>query len=247
MKELAGKVGIVTGASRGIGAAIAKLLVEQGAKLVLNYNKSAEQVYALREELVGSGNDVVCVQADVSSATDAARLSEVALEAYGKVDFLVNNAGINQDFTLRKMEPEHWQKVIDVNLNSVYNCSKAVIANLIAQKSGAIINISSIIGQKGGFGQANYAAAKAGIIGFTKSAALELAKYGVTINAICPGFIETQMIESIPQEIKDTLKAKIPLRRFGLPEEVAKAVRYLLIDGQYITGQCLNVNGGLYM
>lgn len=247
MKQLFDKVGIITGASRGIGAAIAKVLSKNGAKLVLNYNTSEDKVYALRDEIIALGGEVFCIQADVAKPEEAAKLAEVALEAYGKIDFLVNNAGINRDYTLRKMGIDQWNEVIQVNLNSVYNCSKAVIPHLVNQMSGAIVSISSIIGQAGGFGQANYAAAKAGMIGFTKSAALELARYGISVNAVCPGFVETSMVESIPPKIKDQIKSKIPMGRFGAPEEVANAVSYLLTEGQYITGQCLNINGGLYM
>jgi len=247
MKQLEGKVGIVTGASRGIGAAIARLLAGQGAKMVLNYNTSEGPAYALRDEIISAGGEALCLQGDVSNIAEAERLAEVCMEVYGRVDFLVNNAGINRDYTLRKLEEDKWHEVININLNSVFNCSKAVIPHLAAQRSGVIVNISSIVGQTGGFGQTNYAAAKAGIIGFTKSAALELARYNISVNAVCPGFIETQMTESIPPEIKEKIKGKIPLGRFGSTEDVAKAVRYLLVEGQYVTGQCLNINGGLYM
>jgi len=247
VKQLAGKVGIITGASRGIGAEIARLLAHEGAELVLNYNKSEEKAHLLRDEIEEAGGKALCVQGDVSKLGDAARLAEAAMEVFGRIDFLVNNAGINRDITLSKMQLEQWNEVLEVNLNSVYNCSRAVIPHLMAQTSGSIISISSIIGQSGGFGQTNYSAAKAGMVGFTKSAALELARYGITVNAICPGFIETCMLSSVPPEVKDKIKGRIPMARFGLPEEVAKAVRFLLVDGEYITGQSLNINGGMYM
>lgn len=247
MKQLDGKVGIVTGASRGIGAAIAKLLAQEGARLVLNYFQSEELVGNVRDEILDAGGEAFSLRGDVSKPEEASRLVEAALAAYGKIDFLVNNAGITRDITLRKMEAEQWDEVIAVNLNSVYNCSKAVVPHLITQKNGAIVNISSIIGEAGGFGQTNYAAAKAGVIGFTKSAALELARYSIAVNAVCPGFIETDMLAVVPLDIQEQILDKIPLGRFGSTKEVAKAVRYLLSDGQYVTGQCLNINGGLYM
>lgn len=247
MRNLENKVGIITGASRGIGAAIAKHLATAGANLVLNYQSNEEKANLLRDEIRALGSDAICVQANVAQHEDASLLVEAALETYGRVDFLVNNAGITRDRSLRKMNIDDWDEVIRVNLNSVYNCSKAIIPYITKQASGSIINISSIIGQTGGFGQANYSAAKSGIIGFTKSAALELAKYGVTVNAICPGFIETEMLATIPPVVKDEIISKIPLAKLGSVEDIAKGVHYLLVDGQYITGQCLNINGGLYM
>jgi len=183
----------------------------------------------------------------VSDATQAARLIEETIQHFGRIDILVNNAGINLDRTMKKMTVEDWNTVIQVDLNSFFYTVKAALPYFTEQKSGTIINISSFVGQMGNFGQANYAAAKSGIIGFTKTAALELARSHVTVNAICPGFIETEMYEVIPEKVKEAILQRIPLGRVGTPQEVARAVRYLIVDGEYITGQTLNINGGIYM
>lgn len=244
-----GKVAVVTGAGRGLGRAIAEELADSGAQVVVNYSRSKEPA----EEVVkvisnGSEDRAVAIQADVSDAEQASRLIEEAVERFGRIDILVNNAGINVDKTLKKMTPEDWDTVVQVDLNSCYYTLNAAMPHFVEQESGRIVNISSFVGQAGNFGQTNYAAAKAGIIGFTKSAALELARYNITVNAVCPGFVETDMLSGVPEDVvKERILPRIPLRRVGSPQEVAKAVRFLVVDGDYITGETLNINGGIYM
>ncbi|MCW1939110.1 acetoacetyl-CoA reductase [Bacillus anthracis] len=246
MVQLNGKVAIVTGGAKGIGKAITVALAQEGAKVVINYNSSKEAAENLVNELGKEGHDVYAVQADVSKVEDANRLVEEAVNHFGKVDILVNNAGITRDRTFKKLNREDWERVIDVNLSSVFNTTSAVLPYITEAEEGRIISISSIIGQAGGFGQTNYSAAKAGMLGFTKSLALELAKTNVTVNAICPGFIDTEMVAEVPEEVRQKIVAKIK-KRFGQADEIAKGVVYLCRDGAYITGQQLNINGGLYM
>lgn len=247
MIDLKGRVAIVTGGSRGIGSIIAKELAKQGVSVVINYNSSSDAADQVVQEIEEFGGQAYASHADVSDSAQARVLIEETINKFGKLDFLINNAGITRDRTFRKMDEENWRKVIDVNLNSVYNTTSAALAPIQASDAGRIINISSVIGQTGGFGQTNYSAAKAGMLGFTKSLALELAKTNVTVNAICPGFIETAMVKEIPEEIRQQIVSKIPQRRFGSPEEIARGVVFLCQDGEYITGQELNINGGLYM
>jgi acetoacetyl-CoA reductase len=247
MVNIEGKVALVTGGSKGIGASICKVLASEGVKVVINYNSSKESAQSLVDEIKNNGGEADLFQCDVSEIEEAKILVENTINKYGRLDFLINNAGITRDRSFKKLHHEDWNKVIAVNLSSVYNTTNSALPHLLNSECGRIINISSIIGQSGGFGQTNYAAAKAGIIGFTKSLALELAKTGVTVNSICPGFIETKMVLDIPEEIRDKIKNKIPQKRFGKPEEIAKGVLYLIKDGDYITGQQLNINGGLYM
>jgi acetoacetyl-CoA reductase len=247
MTTLQGKVAIVTGGSKGIGATIAKELASHGVKVAVNYNSSAEAAEKVANEIRENGGECIAIQADVSYPDQAKRLVEETKEAFGQLDILVNNAGITRDRSFKKLSHEDWAKVIDVNLNSVYNTTTASLTYLLESEGGRVINISSIIGQAGGFGQTNYSAAKAGMIGFTKSLALELAKTDVTVNAICPGFIETEMVMAIPEDIRQQIVSKIPKRRFGQAQEIARGVVYLCQDGAYITGQQLNINGGLYM
>jgi len=248
MGTLKGAVVVITGAGRGIGRAIAEELGQEGARVVVNYSKSKEAAEDLVASLQQNGSpEAVAVQGDVSDATQAAKLIEETINRFGRIDVLVNNAGINIDRSLKNLSPQDWDKVIQVDLNSYFYTMKAALPHFMQQKSGKIINISSVIGQMGNFGQANYAAAKAGIIGLTKTAALELARSNVTVNAICPGFIATEMFESIPDKPKEAILARIPLGRAGTPQEVARAVRYLVVDGDYITGESLNINGGLYL
>lgn len=247
MTELKDKVAIVTGGSRGIGAAISMELAKNGAKIVLNYvsrKELAEKMVAKINEL---GVEAYAVQADVSKLEEAEHLVKECINRFGRLDILINNAGITRDSTFKKLSEEDWRRVIDVNLNSVYNNTHVALPYLLESSAGRIINISSIIGQSGGFGQTNYAAAKAGLIGYTKSLALELAKSNVTVNAICPGFIGTEMVQAIPEKVLGGIIAKVPQKRLGKPEEVARGVVYLCKDGDYITGQQLNINGGLYM
>ncbi|WHY64764.1 3-oxoacyl-ACP reductase [Neobacillus sp. SuZ13] len=247
MAELKGKVAIVTGGSRGIGASIALELAKNGAKVVINYNIRKELADKVVAEINEFGGEAYAVQADVSESNEAAYLVQETINHYGKLDILVNNAGITRDSTFKKLSQEDWRKVIDVNLNSVYNNTSAALPYLLESDAGRIINISSIIGQAGGFGQTNYAAAKAGLIGYTKSLALELAKSNVTVNAICPGFIGTEMVQAIPEKVLAGIVEKVPQKRLGKPEEIARGVVFLCKDGDYITGQQLNINGGLYM
>lgn len=210
MVQLNGKVAIVTGGAKGIGKAITVALAQEGAKVVINYNSSKEATENLVNELGKEGHDVYAVQADVSKVEDANRLVEEAVNHFGKVDILVNNAGITRDRTFKKLNREDWERVIDVNLSSVFNTTSAVLPYITEAEEGRIISISSIIGQAGGFGQTNYSAAKAGMLGFTKSLALELAKTNVTVNAICPGFIDTEMVAEVPEEVRQKIVAKIP-------------------------------------
>jgi len=248
MGTIDGAVVVVTGGARGIGRAIAEELGREGARVVVNYAKSKEAAEDLVAQLQQNGSPgTVAIQADVSDAAQAAKLIEETLQRLGRIDVLVNNAGINVDRSLKNLTPEDWDKVIKNDLSSYFYTTKAALPHFTQQKSGKIINISSVIGQMGNFGQANYAAAKAGIIGLTKTAALELARSNITVNAICPGFIATEMFESMPDKAKEAVVARIPLGRVGTAHEVARAVRYLIVDGDYITGASLNINGGLYL
>jgi NAD(P)-dependent dehydrogenase (short-subunit alcohol dehydrogenase family) len=246
-KRLLGKVAVVTGSSRGIGKAIAKALASEGASMAVHYCRGREQADSLAAEFERGGNRVGVFQADVSKPEECHRLLEQVSKQIGPVEILVNNAGINRDRSIRKMSAAEWDEVIACNLSSVFHCTKAAMEPMIARGWGRIINISSIIGQTGAFGQANYAAAKAGVIAFTKSVAQELAKYGVTVNAICPGFVDTDMMAGMPQAAKDAVKSRIPLGRFGDADEVARLVRFLCCEGDWITGAQLNINGGQYM
>ncbi len=248
MSTLEGAVVVVTGAGRGIGRAIAEELGQGGAKVVVNYSRSRGPAEELVAELLQKGAPrAVAIQADVANPDQAANLIEETVKQLGRVDVLVNNAGINIDRSLKKMTVEDWDTVIQVDLSSFFYIVRAAIPYLTEQKSGKIINISSFVGQAGNFGQANYSAAKAGIIGFTKTAALELARSNVTVNAVCPGFIGTEMYATIPEKVKEAILQRIPLGRVGTPQEVARAIRYLIVDGDYITGQTLSINGGIYM
>ncbi|TMD64061.1 MAG: 3-oxoacyl-ACP reductase FabG [Chloroflexi bacterium] len=248
MGTIDGAVVVVTGGARGIGRAIAEEIGREGAGVVVNYAKSKEAAEDLVAQLQQNGSPgAVAIQADVSDAAQAAKLIEETLQQFGRIDVLVNNAGINVDRSLKNLTPEDWDKVIKNDLSSYFYTTKAALPQFTQQKSGKIINISSVIGQMGNFGQANYAAAKAGIIGLTKTAALELARSNITVNAICPGFIATEMFESMPDKAKEAVVARIPLGRVGTAHEVARAVRYLIVDGDYITGASLNINGGLYL
>jgi acetoacetyl-CoA reductase len=248
VSSLEGAVAVVTGAGRGLGRSIAEELGYGGAKVIVNYARSKEPAEELVAKLSGNGAEqAVAIQADVSDAEQAERLIGETIEKYGRIDVLVNNAGIVIDRTMKKLSTEDWDKVVQTDLNSCYYTVKAALSYFIEQESGKIINISSFVGQAGNFGQTNYAAAKAGIIGFTKAAALELARYGVTVNAICPGFLETDMFEGVPEEVRERIRARIPLGRIGRPQEVARAVRFLVEDGDYITGETLSINGGIYM
>ena len=240
-------VAVVTGASRGLGASIAEELARGGAKVVVNYSRSKEPAEELVSQIEENGGEAIAVQADVSDAEQAQSLIDQAIERFNRIDVLVNNAGINRDKTLRKLTVEDWDTVVQVDLNSAFYTVHAVLPHMTEAGGGKIINMSSFVGEAGNIGQANYAAAKAGLLGFTKTAAKELARYGITVNALCPGFIETDMVASIPEEARNKLLKTVPLGRFGKPEEIARAVRYLVEDGDYITGQALDINGGVYI
>ncbi|HYA98911.1 MAG TPA: 3-oxoacyl-ACP reductase family protein [Ktedonobacteraceae bacterium] len=247
MGSLEQAVVVVTGASRGIGYAIAEELGFAGAKVVVNYVKSKDSAVNLVTRLQQSGTESIAVQADVADPEQAVRLIEETIQRFGRIDVLVNNAAINIDRTIKNLSTDDWDKVIQADLSSYFYTVKAAIPLFMQQKSGTIINISSVNAETGSYGQANYSAAKAGIIGFTKTAALELARYNVTVNAICPGYIATEMFDAIPDKTKEAILARIPLGRPGTPQEVARAVRYLIVDGDYYTGETLNMNGGAYM
>ena len=246
LQHLKDKVAVITGASRGIGKAAAIALATQGAKVVINYARSSDAAEATVQEIVTAGGEAVAVQADVSVAEQVDNLIKTTLDKFGRIDVLVNNAGITKDTLLLRMKPEQWQAVIDLNLTGVFLCTKAVSKTMLKQRSGRIINIASVAGQMGNPGQANYSAAKAGVIGFTKTVAKELANRGVTVNAVAPGFITTDMTEDLKSD--DIIKF-IPLGRYGKPEEVAGAIRFLAADpaAAYITGQVFNVDGGMVM
>ena len=246
MAKLTGKIAVVTGGSRGIGAAIAKGLGKEGATVIINYNHSQEEAETVVNEIKGMGNLAVALQADISDAEATKVFIEKALADFGKIDVLVNNAGITRDKTFKKMSFEEWHKVIDTNLSSVFNTCKIALPSMLEQKYGRIINISSVIGQAGGFGQTNYAAAKAGLVGFSKSLALETAKAGVTVNCICPGYIATEMVSAMPENVREAIIAMVPMKKLGEPDEIAKGVVFIC-ESEYMTGQCLNLNGGLYM
>lgn len=245
--DLVNRVAIVTGGAKGIGKGIAFALAEKGAKVVINYNNSEAHAKAVVDELFENGYEALAVQANVAELDQAKALIDRTVEHFGRLDIIVNNAGITRDRSFKKLSAEDWHEVIDVNLSSVYNICNSALPYLLESDNARIINISSVIGQAGGFGQTNYSAAKAGMIGFTKSLALELAKTNVTVNSVCPGFIETDMVNEIPENVKEQIKSRIPKRRFGTVDEIAKAVIYLCEGGEYITGQQINVNGGLYV
>jgi len=246
-KRLDGKTAIVTGAGRGIGRAIAKELGETGANVVINYANSADAATELAEELRESGTQALPIRADVTDYDQVGDMIRQTMEAFGQIDILVNNAGITRDKTLKNMTRQHWDDVIDVNLGSTFNCTKQVLPYMLERKSGKIVNISSFVALAGNVGQANYAATKAGIIGFTKSVALEVARYGITVNAVCPGFTETDMLWEVPENIRQRILEKIPMARFGTAEEIAACVRYIVSEGDYMTAQAISINGGVYI
>ena len=246
--NLSGKSAIVTGASRGIGRAIAIDLAARGACVVVNYNSSEAAAQEVLSAISAAGGKAVAVRGDVSKPEDANALIKAAIDAFGKVDILVNNAGTTRDTLLMTMKEEDWDVVIDTDLKSVYNCSKAVVRSMIRQRSGRIINITSVVGLAGQAGQANYAAAKAGVIGFTKSLAREVGSRGITVNAVAPGFVPTALTNVLTDEQKENAIKMTPLGRFGKPEEVAYAVSFFASDeAAFITGAVLSVDGGLVM
>lgn len=242
------KVVIVTGSSRGIGKAIALAFAKEGAKVVINYKKNNQLADEVVDKITAFGQNALAIKADISNNEQVEEMVRRTVDKFGRIDILINNAGTFKDSLIRKMEKDVWDEVIGVNLNGVFNCTKAVIDIMREQKWGRIINITSVQGQIGVIGASNYAASKAGVIGFTKSTAKEVARRGITVNAISPGFIYTGMLRRLPQEIQDKILKQIPLGRFGKPGEMAQTVLFLSSDeGGYITGQVINVNGGYFM
>ncbi len=239
------KVAIVTGASRGIGKAIALELAKHGARVAVS-GRNSERLEQVQEEIKKKGGEAHAVVADISRMEDAANLINKTLEKWEKVDILVNNAGVNRDNLIMRMSPEDWEEVLNTNLTGTFNCIKSITRQMMKQRGGCIINISSVVGLMGNAGQANYAASKAGIIGLTRSVARELASRNITCNAIAPGYIGTEMTDQLDEEIKEKLKQQIPLARIGDTKDVAKVVSFLASDAaSYITGQVINVDGGL--
>ena len=245
---LKGKTAVVTGASRGIGRAIAVKLAKLGANVVVNYRNSVEAVQEVVKEIEALGVKVLAVQGDISSYSDAENMMKKCMEEFGSIDILVNNAGITKDGLLMRMKEEDFDSVIDINLKGAFNCTKHVSAIMLKQRSGRIINISSVSGLTGNAGQVNYSSAKAGILGMTKAVARELASRNVTCNAVAPGYIQTDMTDVLSDKVKEAITNTIPLKRLGNPEDVANAVAFLASEeASYITGQVISVDGGMVM
>jgi 3-oxoacyl-[acyl-carrier protein] reductase len=248
MSSLAERVAVVTGASRGIGRAIALELARRGAAVVVNYNASAEAAEQVVAAIQSGGGRALAVQADVSDLAQAEALIKAAQTTFGKLDILVNNAGVTRDGLLMSMKEADWDAVLNTNLKSAWSCCKAAVRSMIRQRSGRIVNITSVVGISGQAGQTNYSASKAGLIGFTKSLAREVASRGITVNAVAPGFITTDMTANLSAELMAEISKRIPLGRYGTPEDIAYAVAFLVSDeASYITGQVLTVDGGLIM
>ena len=246
--KLEGKVALITGASRGIGRATALKFAAEGAKVAINFAGNTQKAEEVKNLIESNGGEALLVQGDVSDFAKVGEIVEKVVETWGKIDILVNNAGITRDTLLLKMSESDFDEVIATNLKGVFNCTKAVTKLMMKQRSGRIVNMSSVVGIMGNAGQANYSAAKAGIIGFTKSVAKELASRGVTVNAIAPGFIGTDMTDAIPEKIKSDMISKIPLGKIGEPEDVANAALFFVSEeAKYITGQIICVDGGMAM
>lgn len=248
MTALTGKTAIITGASRGIGAEIAMKFAEAGAKIVVNYSGSQDKAEAVVAAIQANGGEAIAVKANVSDAEAVKAMIDETMASFGSIDILVNNAGITRDNLMMRMKDDEWDDVINTNLKGVFICTKAVTRQMMKQRSGRIVNIASIVGVMGNAGQANYVAAKAGVIGLTKTTARELASRNITANAVAPGFITTDMTDKLSEDIQKTMLGQIPLGRFGKPEEVAKAALFLASDeASYMTGQTLHLDGGMVM
>ncbi len=246
--SLTGKAALVTGGSRGIGRAIVIELAKAGADVAINYSGNESMAQEAAREVEALGRQSAVIQANVADSDSVAKMVKHVVDKFGRLDILINNAGIAKDNLLMRMKEEDWDAVLNVNLKGVFNCTKAVTRQMMKQRSGRIINISSVVGVLGNPGQANYAAAKAGIIGLTKSNARELAARGITVNAVAPGYIQTDMTAELPEEVRQEMSKQIPLGRMGLAEDVAKVVRFLASDDAgYMTGQTLHVDGGMAM
>ena len=246
MGLLDGKVAIITGASRGIGKGIAEEFIAQGAKVAFTYRSSDEKAKALEDELAAKGGEAKGFKSDASDFESSQKLAEDVMAHFGKIDVLVNNAGITRDNLLMRMSEEHWDEIMEVNLKSCFNLTKAVMRPMLKAKAGSIINMSSVVGVKGNAGQSNYSASKAGILGFTKSVALELGSRNIRANAIAPGFIETEMTGALDENTVQEWRNAIPLKRGGSPQDVANLTVFLASDmSSYITGQVINVDGGM--
>lgn len=241
-------VAVVTGATRGIGRSVARRLASDGFMVVINYRGDPEPAEEVCREIADQGGEARALRADITSSDDVATLIETTMNEFQRLDVLVNNAGITRDTLLMRMSEEDWDAVLSTNLKGAFLCSKAAIRPMMRQRSGSIINMTSVVGLVGNVGQVNYAAAKAGLVGMTKSLAREVGSRGVRVNGVAPGFIETRLTEVLDDDLKETLLGQIPLKRFGQPEEVAGAVSFLASDdAQYITGNVLSVDGGLFM
>ena len=240
------RVALVTGASRGIGAVIACRLAQAGIRVGVNYNSSEQAGAQVVKDIIAAGGEAYLVEGDVSLEAPAAAAVKQVFDHWGRIDILINNAGIHRDRLLVRMASEDWDQVMDVNLKGAFLCTKFVMPHLLKRRQGRIVNISSVVGLSGNPGQANYAAAKAGLIGFTKSVAREVASRNITVNALAPGFITTGMVQDLPEETQNQILSRIPMGRFGVPEDVAEAVQFLCSEGAgYITGQVLTIDGGL--
>lgn len=244
---LTGKVAVVTGAAQGIGKAIALTLAQEGAEVVVS-DINLEKAQETAREIEALGRKTLALQTNVAKADEVETLAKTTLETFGKADILVNNAGITRDNLLMRMKDEEWDQVIEVNLKGTFYCTRAFLRSMLKQKSGRIVNITSVVGAMGNPGQANYSASKAGVIGFTKTMAREVASRHITVNAVAPGFIDTDMTKALSEEVRKNLLNQIPLARLGTPKDIAEAVRFLVSDtAAYITGQILHVNGGMLM
>ena len=248
MGKLDGKIALVTGASRGIGRAIAIAFAKEGATVAINYAGNHEKAENVVREIKDLGKEAISIQGDVTNADSVAAMVKTVTEEFGKIDILVNNAGITRDNLLMRMKEEDWDSVINTNLKGVFLCTKAVSRQMMKQRQGRIVNISSVVGVSGNAGQANYTAAKSGVIGLTKTSAKELAARGITVNAIAPGFIETDMTSMLTEDVGEQMLKQIPLGRFGSPDDVAQTAAFLASEeAAYITGQTIHVDGGMVM